>query len=73
VILVFAICFVARELIGIRRQVSSIRQFLEWTAVGLLETRDLSPTMREYLEKTKEDLIREGKLNKSLVDEARTH
>ena len=25
VILVFAICFVARELIGIRRQVSSIR------------------------------------------------
>ena len=29
--------------------------------------------MREYLEKTKEDLIREGKLNKSLVDEARTH
>ena len=54
--------FVLKELIAVRRQVSSIRQFLEWCAVGFLESRKdaLTPAMQEYMEKTKQDLIREG-------------
>ena len=61
-LLLIAVCFVLKELVAVRRQVSSIRQFLEWTAVGLLENgKDaMNPAMREYLENTKKDLIREG-------------
>jgi len=68
VLILIAVCFAGKELVGIRRQAASIRQLLEWTAVGFLETRDLPPTQREYLEKTKEDLIREGKLSKQEVE-----
>ena len=37
-------------------------QLLEWTAVGLLENgKDtMNPAMREHMENTKRDLIREG-------------
>jgi hypothetical protein len=61
--------FVLKELIAVRRQVSSIRQSLEWLrqslewwVVGYLETRkdSLPPAVREYVEKAKQDLIREG-------------
>jgi hypothetical protein len=69
VFLLVAVCFVVKELVGIHRQVSSLRQFLEWTAVGFQETRDLRPAQRAYLEKVKEDLIREGKLSKQQVDD----
>ncbi len=71
VFLTIAACLAVRELVGIRRQVSSLRQFVEWTAVGFLETKDLHPAQREYLEKTKEDLIREGNLSKQQVDSMR--
>jgi hypothetical protein len=39
-----------------------MRQFLEWSAVGFLEKgKDtMNPAMREYMENTKRDLIREG-------------
>ncbi len=67
-LILIAVCFAAKELVGVRRQVASIRQLLEWTAVGFLETRDLPPTQREYLEKTKEDLIREGGLKEQQVN-----
>jgi hypothetical protein len=61
-LLLIAICFVLKELVAVRQQVSSIRQFLEWTAVGLMEggKDSLNPAMREYMENTKKDLIREG-------------
>ena len=50
-----------REIVKIRQQVSSTRQFLEWFSVGYLENRDgVSPHMQQYIEKTKEDLIKEG-------------
>jgi hypothetical protein len=68
VLILIAVCFAAKEPVGVRRQVASIRQFLEWTAVGMLENRDLPPVQREYLEKAKEDLIREGGLNERLVN-----
>jgi hypothetical protein len=70
-LLLIAACFVLRELVAVRRQVSSIRQFLEWTAVGLLENgKDtMNPAMREYLENTKRDLIREGVRDGTLPNE----
>jgi len=68
VFLFVALCFVAKELMEVRRQVASIRQCLEWFGVGLLENRNPSPAQREYLEKVKEDLIREGKLSEQEVD-----
>ncbi len=54
--------FILKELVVVRRQVSSIRQSLEWFAVGFLEKRKdgLAPAVREYIENTKQDLIREG-------------
>lgn len=66
-----AVCFAAKELVGIHRQLSSIRQFLEWSAVGFLEKANPSPAQRGYVEKVKEDLIREGKLSKQQVDDLR--
>ena len=30
------LCFILRELVGVHRELSSIRQFLEWSAVGFL-------------------------------------
>ena len=36
-LLLIAVCFTLKELVAVRREVSSMRQFLEWTAVGLLE------------------------------------
>jgi hypothetical protein len=71
-LVLIAVCFAAKELVGIRRQLSSIRQFLEWSAVGFLENANPSPARREYLEKVKEDLIREGELSKQQVDDLRS-
>ena len=47
-LLLVAVCFVLKELVAVRRQVSPIRQFLEWTSVGFLETRkdNLRPEVR---------------------------
>jgi hypothetical protein len=61
-LLLIVISFILKELLAVRRQISSIRQFLEWTTVGFLETRkdNLRPAIREYMENTKKDLIREG-------------
>ena len=61
-LLLVAVCFVLRELGAVRRQVSSIRQSLEWAAVGYAENfkDSMNPAMREYMENTKRDLIREG-------------
>ena len=58
-----------RELVNVRRQVSSIRQSLEWFSVGYLENRDLSPRMRDYIQKTKEDLIQEGLHEGTITEE----
>jgi hypothetical protein len=67
--------FAYRELVNVRRQVSGIRQSLEWFGVGYLENRDLSPRMRDYIQKTKEDLIQEGlhegTITEELADEVR--
>ena len=63
-----AVCVAVLQLVALRRQVSSIRQFLEWTAVGFLEKSDQNPEQREYLERVKEDLMREGKVSKRQVD-----
>jgi hypothetical protein len=63
------LCLIAREIIYVHRELSSIRQFLEWSAVGLLEKADLSPARREYIEKIKEDLMREGHLSQQQVDD----
>jgi len=70
-LLLIAVCFVLKELVVVRRQVSSMRQFLEWTAVGLLENgKDtMNPAMREYMENTKMDLIREGLSDGTLSSE----
>ena len=61
-LLLIAACFVLRELVAVRRQVSSMRQSLEWAAVGYAENfKDtMNPATREYMENTKRDLIREG-------------
>ena len=69
--ILLAVCFVGKELIGVHRQISSIRQFLEWTAIGSLENKNLRPEQREQIQKAKEDLIREGKLSKQQVDDMR--
>ncbi|MGA8152752.1 MAG: hypothetical protein WB952_17515 [Terriglobales bacterium] len=63
--------FVLKELVAVRRQVSSIRQSLEWFAVGFLETRKdgLTPAMQEYMEKAKHDLIREGLREGTLTEQ----
>ncbi len=66
-----ALCFILRELVGVHRELSTVRQFLEWSAVGFLEKTDLSPARREQIEKVKEDLMREGKLIKRQVDDLR--
>ena len=63
VFLLAALGFIAKEVMNVRRQVASIRQFLEWFGVGFLENRNPSPAQREYLGKVKEDLINEGKLS----------
>jgi hypothetical protein len=67
-VLLIVACFVLKELVAVRRQISSMRQFLEWTAVGLLEKNKdtMNPAMRDYIEKTKKDLIREGLRDRSL-------
>ncbi len=72
VLLLVILTLVLRELTAIRGQVASIRQFLEWAAVGLLEERkeNLGELTRRYLEKTKQDLIREGKLDPQMVRES---
>jgi hypothetical protein len=61
-LLLIAVCFVLKELVAVRRQASSIRQSLEWAAVGYAENfKDtMNPAMREYMENAKRDLIREG-------------
>jgi hypothetical protein len=67
--------FVLRELIEIRRQISSIRQSIEWYAVGFMESRKegLSPTALAYLQKTKEDLLQEGLRDGTLTTEQANH
>jgi len=69
--LLIAVYFALRELIGMRREVSWIRQFLEWHAVGFLETRKdgLTPAWQEYVEKTKQHLIREGIRDGTLTEQ----
>jgi hypothetical protein len=67
-----AVCLVLRELVRVRRELSSIRQFLEWSAVGLLERTDLSPSRREYVEKVKQDLARESNLSRRQVEDLRS-
>jgi hypothetical protein len=61
-LLLIAVCFVLKELVAVRRQVSSMRQSLEWAAVGYLENfKDtMNPAMQEYMENAKRDLIRES-------------
>ena len=63
--------FVLKELVAVRRQVSSIRQSLEWFAVGFVEKRKdgLAPAVREYMETTKQDLIREGLSEGTLTEQ----
>ena len=68
VLVLIVLCFIARELVVVRRRVSNIRQFLEWAAIGFLETRDLTPEQREFLEKAKETLIRNGGFNRQQAD-----
>jgi len=70
-LLLIAVCLALRELIAVRRQVSSIRQSLEWAAVGYAENfkSTMNPAMREYMEKTKRDLIREGVRDGTLESE----
>jgi hypothetical protein len=69
ILLVVAV-FVLKELITVRRQVSSIRQSLEWYAVGFLEKRrdGLAPAV-SYMENTKQDLIREGLSEGTLTEQ----
>jgi hypothetical protein len=71
VLLLIAVCFVLKELVAVRRQLSSIRQSLEWAAVGYLENfKDtMNPAMREYMENAKRDLIREGVRDGTLSSE----
>jgi predicted Holliday junction resolvase-like endonuclease len=59
------LCFVMRELVRIRRQVTSIRQSVEWFGLGLAENskENWSEATRQYMEKAKQDLIRECKLD----------
>lgn len=66
--------FVLKELIAVRRQVSSMRQSLEWFGVGFLEKRKdgLAPAVREYMENAKQDLIREG-LSEGTLTEQQVH
>lgn len=70
-LLLIAVCFVLKELVAVRRQVSSMWQFLEWAAVGYLENfKDtMNPAMREYMENAKSDLIREGVRDGTLSSE----
>jgi hypothetical protein len=69
--LLLVAAFVLKELVAVRRQVSSIRQSLEWFAVGFVEKRKdgLAPAMREYMETTKQDLIREGLREGTLTEQ----
>jgi len=70
VLLVLA-ALILKELVAVRRQVSSVRQSLEWWAVGFLETRkdDFTPALREYMKNTKQDLIREGFRDGTLTEQ----
>jgi len=76
--LIVVAVLILKELVALRRQVSSIRQFLEWWAVGFLETRRdaLTPAMQNYIEKTKQDLVRdgmrEGTLSEQQVNDLKT-
>ncbi len=71
ILLLIILCFAVRELVRIRRQVASIRQFLEWFGVGLAENSKASmgESARQYLEETKQDLIREGNFDPQLARE----
>ena len=70
-LLLVAVGFVLRELVSLRRQISSIRQSLEWFGVGFLEkSKDgLAPAVREYVENAKQDLIREGLREGTLTEQ----
>ena len=72
--LLVVVALVLKELVIVRRQVSSIRQSLEWFAVGFLEKKKdgLAPAVREYMENAKQDLIREGR-NEGTVTEQQIH
>ncbi len=70
-LVVIVLCLGLRELVRVRRQVTSIRQSIEWFGVGLAENSQASmgESARQYLEKTKQDLIRECNVDPQLAHE----